>query len=326
ITFEGRFFIDPRAGIVLSLHKKLDSISEADSEKIKIGTTKRGIGPCYSDLIARVGIRMSDLLQEDQLRTKIKNLFHYHKTELENFEEQVESLLQAGEYFKPFLTQVPYFLESNRNKNLLFEGAQGSLLDVIYGTYPFVTSSHTIAGGISAGSGYSPRNIEKIIGVYKSYYTRVGEGPFPTELLDETGDRIRKQGNEYGATTGRPRRCGWFDAVAARYTAIINGIDEVALTLLDVLTGITELKICTGYSYKNEIIEQFPDNISILEELKPVYLSLPGWKEDITGIVGFDELPENAKAYVAKIEEILNKKVSIISVGPDRSQTILRTT
>jgi adenylosuccinate synthase len=325
ITFEGRFFIDPRAGIVLALHKKLDSISEADSEKIKIGTTKRGIGPCYSDLIARVGIRMSDLLQEELLRKKIKNLFHYHKTELENFEEQVESLLRAGEYFKPFLTQVPYYLESNKNKNLLFEGAQGSLLDVIFGTYPFVTSSHTIAGGISAGSGYSPRNIEKIIGVYKSYYTRVGEGPFPTELFNDTGDQIRKQGNEYGATTGRPRRCGWFDAIAARYTAIINGIDEVALTLLDVLTGISELKICTGYLYKNEIIKQFPENISVLEDIEPVYFSLPGWKEDITGIKRFDDLPKNAKTYVAKIEEILNKKVSMISVGPDRSQTIFRT-
>jgi len=325
IIFENRFFIDPRAGIVLSLHKKLDNISESDSEKIRIGTTKRGIGPCYSDLIARVGIRMSDLLQEDLLRKKIKNLFHYHQAELDDFDGQVESLLLAGEYFKPFLKQIPYYLENNKNKNLLFEGAQGSLLDVIYGTYPFVTSSHTIAGGISVGSGYSPRNIGKIIGVYKSYYTRVGEGPFPTELFNETGDRIRKQGNEYGATTGRPRRCGWFDAIAACYTAIINGIDEVALTLLDVLTGISELKICIGYSYNNEIIKQFPDNIKILEELKPVYISLPGWKEDITEIKRFDNLPENAKTYVAKIEEILNKKVSIISVGPDRSQTIFRT-
>jgi adenylosuccinate synthase len=237
---------------------------------------------------------------------------------------QVSILLEAGEYFRPFITQIPYYLEENKSRKILFEGAQGSLLDIIFGTYPFVTSSHTVAGGISIGSGLAPNRISKIVGVYKSYYTRVGEGPFPTELHDETGDRIRKQGNEYGATTGRPRRCGWFDAVAARFTAMINGIDEIALTLLDVLSGFDEIKICTGYRYRSEIIDQFPADAEMLAEIKPEYITLPGWKEDISSMKSFTELPENAKKYVAEIEQLLDTRVSIVSVGPDRSQTIFR--
>jgi len=324
INFNERFFIDPRAGIVLPIHKKLDNISEDSSGEVKIGTTKRGIGPCYSDLISRVGIRMSDLTDEAFLRSRLKNTYLFHKLDLDDFENQVTSLLKAGEYFKPYIKQIPYFLNAQLDKRILFEGAQGSLLDIIYGTYPFVTSSHTIAGGIAIGSGFSPRRIDKIIGVYKSYYTRVGEGPFPTELHDEIGNTIRKQGNEYGSTTGRPRRCGWFDAVAAKFTAMINGVDEIALTLLDVLAGLKEIKICTAYRFGDKLIEEFPDNADFIDKLKPEYITLPGWIEDISEMTTYEDLPENAKNFVTRIEELLGKNISIISVGPKRSQTIFR--
>ena len=324
IKFKDRFFIDPRAGLVLTLHKELDGRHEDDSGKLKIGTTRRGIGPCYSDIIARVGIRMGDLLKENTLRNKVQSLYRYHSLKAVDLDAQISSLLEVGKYFEQFITQIPYFLEKHRDKTILFEGAQGSLLDIIYGTYPYVTSSHTIAGGISIGSGLSPHRIKKIVGVYKSYYTRVGEGPFPTELHDVIGERIRKQGNEYGATTGRPRRCGWFDAVAARFTAMINGIDEIALTLLDVLSGFEELRVCTAYKHRSKFIDQFPADADILAQLEPQYITLPGWKEDISSIKKYEDLPENARAYVSKIEQLLKTRISIISVGPNRSQTIFR--
>jgi len=206
----------------------------------------------------------------------------------------------------------------------LFEGAQGTLLDITYGSYPFVTSSHTVSGGISIGCGVPPKKINKVIGVYKSYFTRVGEGPFPTELFDKTGEKIREQGNEFGSTTGRPRRIGWFDAVASRYTAMLNGLDEIALTLVDVLTGIGDISICTGYEYHGMTLTEFPAEVRILSNIKPIYETLPGWDEDITQIRDFDKLPENAKAYVKKIELLLGTPVKIVSVGPDRKQTIFR--
>jgi adenylosuccinate synthase len=323
IVFDGRFFIDPRAHIVLPLHKELDGNSEADSKQTKIGTTKRGIGPCYADSIARTGIRFGDLFEKDLLTERLSNNYFYHDRNQDDVLAMVENLLEIGKVLQPFLKQVPYIWKENKDKNLLFEGAQGTLLDVNYGTYPFVTSSHTVAGGIAIGCGFAGK-VDRILGVYKSYYTRVGEGPFPTELFDEIGEKIRIQGNEYGSTTGRPRRCGWFDAVAASYTAMLNGIDEIALTLLDVLSGFKTLNICIGYRHNGEKIMEYPYNAKTLSEIVPEYMQLPGWKEDITGITDYSKLPENAKNYVSTIEDILGVKVTIVSVGPERSQTIFR--
>jgi len=326
ISFKGRFFIDPRTSVVLPLHKMLDNKTENESNQIKIGTTKRGIGPCYSDKIARTGIHFSDLFDEEYLTKRLENIYSYHHLPFTEINPLINNLMKAGDELKPYLKQLPYFLNDlyEQDKKILFEGAQGSLLDINFGTYPFVTSSHTIAGGISVGCGFSPKKIGRIVGVYKSYFTRVGEGPFPTELTGETGEKIRTRGNEFGATTGRPRRCGWFDAVAARYTAMINGIDEIALTLLDVLSGFETIKICTKYYSGNEKTEEFPSNPKILTKVEPEYIELPGWKEDITQMKNYDELPENTKKYISKIEELLNRKVSIVSVGPERKQTIFR--
>lgn len=323
INFENRFFIDPRAHLVLPIHKKEDGKQEADNSQTKIGTTKRGIGPAYSDAVARVNIRFGDLFEKEYLIERVTNLFHYHHYSQAELGTMIDDLIEAGRFLQPYLKQVPYIWKNIDNENVLFEGAQGSLLDVNFGTYPFVTSSHTVAGGIAIGSGYS-KPIDRTIGVLKSYYTRVGEGPFPTELLDATGEKIRIQGNEYGATTGRPRRCGWFDAVAAKYTTMINNIDEVALTLLDVLTGFDTLKICVGYRLNGKKLTEFPYNAKILNRVETEFVELPGWKEDITNHTAFNDLPENARQYVFTIEELLGKKVSIVSVGPDRKQTIFK--
>ncbi|MDO9577261.1 MAG: adenylosuccinate synthase [Candidatus Cloacimonadales bacterium] len=323
INFENRFFIDPRAHIVLPLHKELDGNSEANNNHTKIGTTKMGIGPCYADSIARTGIRFGDLYEEELLQERLTNNYYYHEYSQNGVQAMAENLMEAGKILQPYLKQIPYMWKENKDKNLLFEGAQGTLLDVNYGTYPFVTSSHTIAGGIAIGSGFTGK-IDKVIGVYKSYYTRVGEGPFPTELLDETGEQIRIQGNEYGSTTGRPRRCGWFDAVAANYTAMLNGVDEIALTLLDVLSGIETLNICIGYRYKGQKIHEFPYSTKILAEIVPEYIQLPGWNEDISSITDFSKLPENARNYAATVEDLLGIKITIVSVGAERRQTIFR--
>lgn len=326
ISFEGRFYIDPRANITLPIHKHLDSVSENTSSKI--GTTKRGIGPTYSDAIARKGFKFIDLIDGSDLKSKLLSLYEYHNVAYKDAE--VDSLLadlvDVRNFYSPFIKQVNYLLHEyyNQGKNIIFEGAQGTLLDVTFGTYPFVTSSNTLSGGITTGSGFSLRKVNKIIGVYKAYYTRVGDGPFPTELFDTTGDQIRKQGNEFGSTTGRPRRCGWFDLFAAKYTANLNDIDEIALTLVDVLMGIPEIKLCTGYEYKEKMLTEFPASSQILAECKPIYKSLPGWEEDISQITDFAKLPQNAKDYVLHVEKEMGVKVSIVSVGPGRHQTIFR--
>ncbi len=323
ISFDNRFFIDPRAQIVLPIHKELDAGKEA-TRKNKIGTTKRGIGPCYSDAVARVGIRLGDIFKTDYLRLRLENNFQYHNVENYDVESLVTELQQAAEPLRSCLKQVPYYLANSSDKEILFEGAQGSLLDVYFGSYPFVTSSHTISGGISVGTGFPHNKIDKVVGVYKSYFTRVGSGPFPTELHDEVGKQIRTQGNEFGSTTGRPRRCGWFDVVAARFTAMLNGLDEIALTLVDVLGSLPELKICTSYLLDGKEITEFPFNPEDLERVEPQYISMPTWKEDISGITEYDKLPENARKYVEKIEEFLGVPITIVSVGPERSQTIFR--
>ncbi len=321
ISFENRLCIDPRTQIVLPLHIELDGKQENNIEQVKIGTTKKGIGPCYSDAVSRIGIRFGDLFEKEYLIQRLNNLLSFHGRASRNAESLAVKLMETGKRLQSYLKQIPYLLREASNKKLLFEGAQGSLLDINFGTYPFVTSSHTIVGGISVGTGYS-KKIDRIVGVYKSYYTRVGEGPFPTELLDEIGERIRVRGNEYGSTTGRPRRCGWFDAVAAKFTAMINNVDEIALTLLDVLSGIDKLKICTKYHIDNQLTGEFPYSANSLYKAKPEYIELEGWKEDISNIRDYNKLPENTKKYISKIEEILKVRVSIVSVGPNRSQTI----
>jgi len=324
VKFEGRFFIDPRAQIVLPLHKELDSRSEGDSAQTKIGTTKRGIGPCYADAVARVGIRFGDLFELEYLKERMANILAYHNFSAENLDQLVKDIHEAGLKLKPFMKSIPYYLNEAKDKHILFEGAQGSLLDVYFGSYPFVTSSHTVSGGIAIGTGFPPTKIDNIVGVYKSYFTRVGEGPFPTELFDETGDKIRIKGNEFGSTTGRPRRVGWFDMVAAKYTAMLNGIDEISLTLLDVLAGLDTIKICIGYKLNGEVITEFPYLAKELAELEPQYVELPGWKEEIDQIKEYDKLPENARNYVETVEKMMGIPVTIVSVGPDRIQTIFR--
>jgi adenylosuccinate synthase len=326
IEFKDRFHIDPRTAVILKWHKTLDSTAEKNLGDLKIGTTGKGIGPGYADAIARYGIRIGDLIKKEYLEGRLKNLARYHKLPESSVQSVIGELLEAGELLRPYISQIPYLLYNARNegKNILFEGAQGTLLDVVFGTYPFVTSSHVSAGGIAAGSGFAPNAIDEIIAVFKSYYTRVGEGPFPTELNDATGELIRKKGNEFGATTGRPRRCGWFDAVSSKYSVIINGANFAALTLLDVLSGFDTLKICVAYQKDGKKITEFPAHLTDFDQLIPEYIELPGWSEDIRGIRNYQELPDNARAYIKKIEELLSIKIKYISTGPEREATIIR--
>jgi len=323
ISFENRFFIDPRAQIVLPLHQELDGKAEANNKQTNIGTTKRGIGPCYSDSIARYGIRFGDLFDKEYLRERLENIMRFHNYPISRVDNILNDLTAITEELKPFLKQIPYLLNEVTDKNILFEGAQGALLDITFGTYPFVTSSHTISGGVAVGAGFG-KKIDRTVGIFKSYYTRVGKGPFPTELHDEIGNKIRIQGNEFGSTTGRPRRCGWFDAVAAKYTAMLNGIDEIAFTLLDVLSGFEIIKICTEYKIENTVTNEFPHSAKALELAIPQYIELPGWNDDITGITEYNKLPTNAQKYITKVEELIGKNITMVSVGPERGQTIFR--
>lgn len=328
INFEKRFFIDSRAHLVLPLHQQLDMASEERKQETKIGTTGRGIGPCYADKAARIGMRMVDLTSPEAIGRKLTAIYHSHGRELCENEKLVliKKLSYVGRFFAPYFEDIPYLLEDRYQKgeNILFEGAQGTLLDIDFGSYPYVTSSNTIIGGISIGCGFSSRKIESMIGVFKSYITRVGNGPLVTELNDETGNRIRAQGNEYGSSTGRPRRCGWFDAVAAGYSILLNSFDRIALTLLDVLQGFETVKICTAYTIDGQETDRFPADTRLLEKAEPVYEELPGWNDDISGIRDFKQLPVNAQRYVNRIADILNKPITIVSVGADREQTIFR--
>ena len=326
INFSNRFFIDPRAHIVLPIHKELDLKREKRTKGTKIGTTGRGIGPCYTDKVARVGIRVLDILKPDTLTDRLSELYKYHKVRSNQVDLKglAKSLLVCGDYLVEYISQIPFLLDDyySKGRKILFEGAQGTLLDIEYGSYPFVTSSHTISGGICTSLGFPPQKIDRLVGIFKSYITRVGNGPLVTELKDQTGDLIREKGNEYGSSTGRPRRCGWFDAVAANFSVLINGFDEIALTLLDVLQGFETVKICYAYSINGRIYKQYPPDTETLEIAKPVYLELPGWEEDLTKIRKFSDLPKNAQQYVREIEKLVNVRVSIISVGPEREQTI----
>ncbi len=331
ISIKDRLLISHNAHLIMPYHKLLDTISEKGEKKI--GTTGRGIGPCYIDKYARKGIKIVDLLNKPHLEELIRENIEekntlltkvYNEDEL-NVEEIIKEYLEFDKVIDPYIKDVPSFLSKSieENKNILMEGAQGTLLDVDFGTYPYVTSSNPTSGGGCTGTGIPPTKITSIFGIVKAYTTRVGYGPFPTELDEENGDKLREAGAEYGATTGRPRRCGWFDAFMMRYSRMINGIERVAITKLDVLSYLDEIKVCTGYEVDGKLINSYPTDSAAMAKVNPVYETLPGWKEDISEIKSYKDLPKEAKQYLAFISEQCGFEIKIISVGPKRSQSII---
>ena len=327
--------ISDRAHIVFPYHKELDGLAEEARGDNKIGTTKKGIGPCYMDKTERSVIRVCDLMDKEIFAKKLKIQVDaknklvtgvYGKEAMFDFDEIYNEFIVYAEKMRPYVedTTVIVYDAIKANKKVLFEGAQGTLLDLDLGTYPFVTSSHPTSGGFAVGAGVGPNMIKDVVGIVKAYTTRVGEGPFVTELFDETGERIRTQGREFGTVTGRARRCGWFDAVIVKYAARVNGITSISFMLLDVLTGYDKIKICTAYKMGDKIINNFPASLEDLAKCEPVYEELDGWNEDLTNIEKFEDLPENAKKYIARIEELIDVNIDLVSVGPNRTQTIIR--
>ncbi len=323
--------LSSKAHLVLPYHNLMDGLNETNRvENEKIGTTKRGIGPAYSDKASRCGIRAHEMLDLLSFKKrfvkeaeKYNIIFSEANVERLDIENAWVKLEETAKFLAPFINDTVYTVNAaaKANKNILFEGAQGALLDIDHGTYPFVTSSTTTTGGASGGTGLSPKYIDTIYGVIKAYTTRVGEGPFPTELFDATGAKIAKVGGEFGATTGRPRRCGWFDAVAGAYSCMVNGIDKLAITKLDVLDNIPEIKICTAYEINGEKTTQLPPDSQVLSEINPVYETMPGWMESTEEVREFKNLPENAKKYLKRMAELVDADIGIISVGPKREQT-----
>ena len=327
--------ISDRAHIVFPYHKELDGLAEEARGDNKIGTTKKGIGPCYMDKTERSGIRVCDLMDKEIFAKKLKLQVDaknklvtgvYGKEAMFDFDEIYNEFIVYAEKMRPYVedTTVIVYDAIKANKKVLFEGAQGTLLDLDLGTYPFVTSSHPTSGGFAVGAGVGPNMIKDVVGIVKAYTTRVGEGPFVTELFDETGDRIRTQGHEFGTVTGRARRCGWFDAVIVKYAARVNGLTSISFMLLDVLTGFDKIKICTAYKMGDKIVNNFPASLEDLAKCEPVYEELDGWHEDITKVEKYEDLPENAKKYITRIEELIGVNVDLVSVGPNRTQTIIR--
>lgn len=324
--------IAENAALILPLHKELDQMREAAAGKGKIGTTGRGIGPAYEDKVARRAIRVGDLAEKESLPGKIERLLAHHNALRKGMGEPevdgaklLEQLNEIAEVVLPFAEPVWKTLDEQytAGKAILFEGAQGSMLDNDYGTYPFVTSSNTIAGQAAVGSGMGMKAVDHVIGVVKAYTTRVGSGPFPTELFDETGDLIRSEGHEFGTVTGRPRRTGWFDAVLVRQAIKVNGVQGLAVMKLDVLDKLDELKICVGYEHKGKKLDTYPMALNAQAEVTPVYETLPGWKTSTFGVREFDKLPENAKKYIRRLEELLEAPVDVVSTSPEREDVIL---
>lgn len=324
--------ISDRAHVILPYHIQLDRLQEEAKGDKKIGTTIKGIGPCYMDKAARVGIRVADLLDKEVFAERLKlNLTEKNRlfTKVYDadpiaFEDIFEEYYEYGQQFKQYVCDTSVILNDaiDQGKRVLFEGAQGVMLDIDQGTYPFVTSSNPVAGGVTIGTGVGPTKIKTVVGVCKAYTSRVGDGPFPTELLDETGNRIREIGREYGTTTGRPRRVGWFDSVVMRHSKRVSGITNLSLNSIDVLTGLETVKICVAYRKPNgEEIANYPASLVELGQCTPIYEELPGWTEDITGCRTLEELPENARNYVRRISELVGVRISTFSVGPDREQT-----
>lgn len=325
--------ISSRSHVTFPYHILLDKCQEAAKGDHKVGTTKNGIGPTYMDKVSRVGIRMCDLLEKDTFETKLRrnlaeknelftNLYHVDPI---NFDDIFESYYEYGQELKKYVTDTSRIVNDalDGNKKVLFEGAQGVMLDVDQGTYPYVTASNPIAGGVCTGVGVGPNKINTVVGICKAYSTRVGAGPFPTELTDEIGDQIRETGHEYGTVTGRPRRVGWFDSVAMRHARRVSGLSCLSLNLLDVLTGLKTVKICKAYKLDGKEIDYYPASLKELDRCEPVYEELPGWDEDITGVKKFEDLPVNAQNYLKRISELSETPLATVSVGADRIQTII---
>ena len=330
---EGRLFISHNAHLIMPYHKRIEEAREKFRDGGAIGTTGRGIGPAYVDKFARTGIRVVDLLDRDVLRKKIlasmdeKNaiLEKVYGAEKIDVEALIEEYVEFDKLIDPYITDTTEFLcrSLKEGKRILAEGAQGSLLDVDFGTYPFVTSSHPTVGGCCTGLGVPPTAIDRVIGIVKAYSTRVGNGPFPTELDNAQGEELRQTGHEFGATTGRPRRCGWLDLVALNYTSMINGFTELAITKLDVLSNLAEIKICTDYKLNGKTIRRFPSDLPSLALVEPQYITMPGWKTDITGVTDWDALPIEARNYLNFVTNYLEVPAHIIATGPKREQTIV---
>jgi adenylosuccinate synthase len=330
VTVDGRLLVSDRAHLILPYHRELDVLSEARRGERRIGTTSRGIGPAYEDKIARRGIRVCDLLNpsvlEDGVRENVKARNRVIKDTTLDWQQVLDELLVLGARLAPWIADTSVYLAqaSAGGQAILYEGAQGTMLDIDHGTYPFVTSSNASIGGVCTGLGVPPRAVGTVLGVVKAYTTRVGEGPLPTELTGDLGQRLRESGQEYGASTGRPRRCGWFDAVAVRFSARVNGIDALALTKLDVLDGLPSISICTAYRCGAKRLVDFPSDLKLLSQCQPVYEEMPGWSEPTKGVQSFDALPVAARAYIARLEELTGAPAAIVSTGSDREETIVR--
>ena len=327
-----KLIISDRAQLIMPYHKVLDKLKEQARGKNDIGTTGKGIGPCYTDKFERCGIRVCDLMHEDVFTEKLKENIEMKNAyitkvlggEPVSFDEILKEYLEFAKKLRPFVqdTSVRVYNDIKADKTVLFEGAQGMLLDIDYGTYPYVTSSNTTAGGVANGVGIGPNMITNAVGITKAYTTRVGKGPFPTELLDETGDWIREKGHEYGVTTGRSRRCGWLDLVIVKTACRVSGLTSLAVTKIDTLAGLDKLKVCVGYKFNGEVIDYFPASLEDLAKCEPIYEEFEGWGEEVANARSYDELPENAKKYLKRIEEFTDTKISIVSVGPKRDQTM----
>ena len=329
-----RLKISEKAHVIMPYHKQIDHAREKFKGDKKIGTTGRGIGPAYEDKSTRRGIRFIDLLDASEFAEKVKTILDEKNFYLKNYlsgetldgDRIIDEYAAYAQRLAPYVSNVSIVIDGaiKADQQVLFEGAQGTHLDIDHGTYPFVTSSNTLAGNACCGAGIGPRAITDVIGIVKAYTTRVGKGPFPAELFDEVGDQIQAKGAEFGATTGRRRRCGWLDVVILKNAVRLNGLSSLAVTKLDVLGGLDALKICTAYDYKGEILTDFPASLKVLADCKPVYETLPGWKEDISGIKDMQNLPVNVKDYLKRIEDLTETPIHIVSVGADRSQTIVR--
>ena len=325
--------ISNRAHVVLPYHNVIDGLMEEAKGDAKIGTTKNGIGPCYVDKMDRIGIRVCDFIDKEEFARKLKinlalkndMIVKLYGGEPPDYDTLLEEYNGYADRLRPYVCDTISLLhdEIKAGKRVLFEGAQATMLDIDYGTYPYVTASHPVSGGVCVGAGVAPRDVHKVVGVVKAYSTRVGEGPFPTEQLNEIGDKIRDCGHEYGTVTGRPRRTGWLDAVIVKYACMLSGLDYMAITRLDILDTFEKIDMCVGYKYKGELLNEVPASLKVLAEVEPVYETFDGWMTDISGIRKYEELPENARKYLERLAEVCGTKLGIVSVGPNRDQTIV---
>jgi adenylosuccinate synthase len=333
VPVKERLRVSDSCPLILPYHVALDAAREKKRGKSAIGTTGRGIGPAYEDKVSRRGLRVADMLDAKRFATRLAEVMEYHNFALKNYFETdtvdykkvLDEGLKLAERLRPMVADVPSLLDGlvKNGKSIMFEGAQGTLLDIDHGTYPYVTSSNTIAGGASCGAGIGPSQLHYVLGITKAYTTRVGAGPFPTELFDAVGEQIGARGKEFGATTGRKRRCGWFDAPALRRAHQINGFTGLCITKLDVLDGLDTIRLCTGYRCDGKILDAAPSGADALEKCEPVYEDLPGWKDSTIGVKDYGKLPANARAYLKRLEETTGTRIDIISTGPDRNETIV---